>query len=68
MIITGTPSGIGMRLNAIRRRFAKLVKDRFRKADFLVSMYATSSALLRPGDVVEVDAGPAGRVRARLTV
>ncbi|HEY5945834.1 MAG TPA: fumarylacetoacetate hydrolase family protein [Kofleriaceae bacterium] len=68
VIITGTPSGIGMRLNAIRRRFAKLVKDRFRKADFLVSMYATSSALLRPGDVVEVDAGLAGRVRARLTV
>ncbi len=68
MIITGTPSGIGMRLNAIRRRFAKLVKDRFRKAEFLISMYATSSALLRPGDVVEVDAGPAGRVRARLTV
>ena len=68
VIITGTPSGIGMRLNAIRRRFAKLVKDRFRKADFLISMYATSNALLRPGDVVEVDAGPAGRVRARLTV
>jgi 2-keto-4-pentenoate hydratase/2-oxohepta-3-ene-1,7-dioic acid hydratase in catechol pathway len=68
VIITGTPSGIGMRLNAIRRRFAKLVKDRFRKAEFLVSMYATSSALLRPGDVVEVDTGPAGRVRARLTV
>lgn len=68
VIITGTPSGIGMRLNAIRRRFANLVKDRFRKADFLVSMYATSNALLRPGDVVEVDAGPAGRVRARLIV
>jgi 2-keto-4-pentenoate hydratase/2-oxohepta-3-ene-1,7-dioic acid hydratase in catechol pathway len=68
VIITGTPSGIGMRLNAIRRRFASLVKDRFRKAEFLISMYATSSALLRPGDVVEVDAGPAGRVRARLTV
>jgi 2-keto-4-pentenoate hydratase/2-oxohepta-3-ene-1,7-dioic acid hydratase in catechol pathway len=68
VIITGTPSGIGMRLNAIRRRFAKLVKDRFRKAEFLVSMYATSNALLRPGDVVEVDTGPAGRVRARLTV
>ncbi|HEY5923761.1 MAG TPA: fumarylacetoacetate hydrolase family protein, partial [Kofleriaceae bacterium] len=68
VIITGTPSGIGMRLNVIRRRFAKLVKDRFRKADFLVSMYATSNALLRPGDVVEVDAGSAGRVKARLTV
>lgn len=68
VIITGTPSGIGMRLNAIRRRFANLVKDRFRKAEFLVSMYATSSALLRPGDVVEVDAGPAGSVRARLIV
>ena len=68
VITTGTPSGIGMRLSAIRRRFASLVKDRFRKADFLISMYATSSALLRPGDVVEVDAGPAGRVRARLIV
>jgi len=68
VIITGTPSGIGMRLNVIRRRFAKLVKDRFRKAEFLVSMYATSNALLRPGDVVEVDTGAAGSVRARLTV
>lgn len=68
VIITGTPSGIGMRLSALRRRFAKLVKDRFRKADFLISMYATSNALLRPGDMVEVDAGPAGRVRSRLTV
>jgi len=68
VIITGTPSGIGMRLGAIRRRFARLVKDRFRKAEFLISMYAASSALLRPGDMVEVDAGPAGRVRARLTV
>ena len=68
VIITGTPSGIGMRLNAIRRRFAKLVKDRFRKAEFLISMYATSNALLRPGDVVDVDAGPAGHVRARLIV
>jgi 2-keto-4-pentenoate hydratase/2-oxohepta-3-ene-1,7-dioic acid hydratase in catechol pathway len=68
VIITGTPSGVGMRLSAIRRRFARLVKDRFRKADFLISMYATSSALLRPGDMVEVDAGAAGRVRSRLTV
>ena len=45
-----------------------MAEPRFRKAEFLVSMYATSSALLRPGDVVDVDAGPAGRVRARLTV
>jgi hypothetical protein len=30
--------------------------------------FATSNSLLRPGDVVEVDAGLAGRVRARLVV
>jgi 2-keto-4-pentenoate hydratase/2-oxohepta-3-ene-1,7-dioic acid hydratase in catechol pathway len=68
VVLTGTPSGVGMRLSWVRRRFAKLVKERIRKAELLVSMYATSNALLRPGDVVEVDAGPAGSVRARLVV
>jgi len=68
VILTGTPAGIGMRLSALKRQLAKLVKDRLRKAELLVSTYATSSALLRPGDVVEVDAGPAGSVRARLIV
>lgn len=68
VIITGTPAGIGMRLSRVKRKLAGLAKDRFRKAELLVSSYATSNALLRPGDVVEVDAGPAGRVRARLTV
>jgi 2-keto-4-pentenoate hydratase/2-oxohepta-3-ene-1,7-dioic acid hydratase in catechol pathway len=68
VILTGTPGGVGIRLSAIQRRLARLVKDRFRKAELLVSLYATSSSLLRPGDVVEVEAGPAGSVRARLTV
>ena len=67
VISTGTPAGVGMRLSPLRRRVAGFVKDRFRKTELLVSAYATSNALLRPGDVVEVDAGPAGRVRARLT-
>jgi hypothetical protein len=57
-----------MRLSAVQRRLARFVQDRMRKAELLVSQYATSNALLRPGDVVEVDAGPAGTVRARLTV
>jgi 2-keto-4-pentenoate hydratase/2-oxohepta-3-ene-1,7-dioic acid hydratase in catechol pathway len=68
VICTGTPAGIGMRLSAVKRRIAALVKDRFRKAELLVSTYATSSALLRPGDVIEVEAGPAGSVRTRLVV
>ncbi len=68
VILTGTPAGVGLRLGRIQRRLAGLVKDRFRKAELLVSLYATSNALLRPGDVVEVDAGPAGTVRTRLTV
>jgi 2-keto-4-pentenoate hydratase/2-oxohepta-3-ene-1,7-dioic acid hydratase in catechol pathway len=68
VICTGTPAGIGMRLSAVKRRIAALVKDRFRKAELLVSTYATSSALLRPGDVIEVEAGPAGCVRTRLVV
>jgi 2-keto-4-pentenoate hydratase/2-oxohepta-3-ene-1,7-dioic acid hydratase in catechol pathway len=68
VICTGTPAGIGMRLSAVRRRLAALVKDRFRKAELLVSTYATSNALLRPGDVVEIEAGPAGSVRTRLVV
>jgi 2-keto-4-pentenoate hydratase/2-oxohepta-3-ene-1,7-dioic acid hydratase in catechol pathway len=67
VVLTGTPAGVGLRMSPIKRRVASLVKDRFRKAELLVSTYATSSALLRPGDVVEVDAGPAGRVRTRLT-
>ncbi|MBA3541327.1 MAG: fumarylacetoacetate hydrolase family protein, partial [Deltaproteobacteria bacterium] len=68
VIITGTPSGVGLRLNRVRRKVAGLIKDRLRKAELLVSQYASSSSLLRPGDVVEVDAGPAGRVTTRLTV
>ncbi len=68
VILTGTPSGVGLRLSPLKRRVAALIKDRFRKAELLVSMFATSTALLRPGDVIEVDAGPAGRVRTRLTL
>ena len=68
IILTGTPAGVGLRLSPLKRRVAALVKDRFRKAELLVATYATSNALLRPGDVVEVDAGPAGRVRTRLTL
>lgn len=68
VILTGTPAGVGMRLSFLQRRLARLVKDRFRKAELLVSTYATSSALLRPGDVIEIDAGPAGAVRTRLIV
>ena len=67
VILTGTPAGVGLRMSPLKRRVAALVKDRFRKAELLVSSYATSTALLRPGDLVEVDAGPAGRVRTRLT-
>jgi 2-keto-4-pentenoate hydratase/2-oxohepta-3-ene-1,7-dioic acid hydratase in catechol pathway len=66
VIATGTPAGIGMRLGPLKRRLAGLVKDRFRRAELLVSAYASSNALLRPGDVVEVDAGHAGRVRTRI--
>jgi 2-keto-4-pentenoate hydratase/2-oxohepta-3-ene-1,7-dioic acid hydratase in catechol pathway len=68
VVLTGTPAGVGLRLSPLKRRVAALVKDRFRKAELLVSTYATSTALLRPGDVIEVDAGPAGRVRTRLTL
>jgi 2-keto-4-pentenoate hydratase/2-oxohepta-3-ene-1,7-dioic acid hydratase in catechol pathway len=68
VIVTGTPAGIGLRLSALQRRLARMVKDRVRKAELLVSTYATSTTLLRPGDVVEVDAGPAGSVRTRLVV
>jgi 2-keto-4-pentenoate hydratase/2-oxohepta-3-ene-1,7-dioic acid hydratase in catechol pathway len=68
VIATGTPAGIGMRLSPVQRRLSKLVTDRFRRAELLVSSYATSDALLRPGDVIDVDLGPAGRVRTRLCV
>lgn len=68
VILTGTPTGVGLRMSPLKRKVASLVKDRFRKAELLVSSYATSSALLRPGDVVEVDAGPAGRVRTRIAL
>lgn len=68
VIVTGTPAGVGLRLNIVKRKVAGLVKDRLRKAELLVSTYASSASLLRPGDVIEVDCGPAGRVRTRLTV
>ncbi len=68
VILTGTPAGVGLRISPLKRKVASLIKDRFRKAELLVSAYATSTALLRPGDVIEVDAGVAGRVRTRLIV
>ncbi len=68
VILTGTPSGVGLRMSPLKRRVAAMVKDRFRKAELLVSSYATSTALLRPGDVIDVDAGVAGHVRTRLVV
>jgi 2-keto-4-pentenoate hydratase/2-oxohepta-3-ene-1,7-dioic acid hydratase in catechol pathway len=68
IVLTGTPAGVGLRLSPLKRRVAALVKDRFRKAELLVSMYATSNALLRPGDVIEIDAGPAGRIKTRLAL
>ncbi|MEJ7596743.1 MAG: fumarylacetoacetate hydrolase family protein [Kofleriaceae bacterium] len=68
VILTGTPAGVGFRMSVIKRQVAAMVKDRFRKVELLVSSYATSSALLRPGDVIEVDAGPAGRVKTRVVV
>jgi 2-keto-4-pentenoate hydratase/2-oxohepta-3-ene-1,7-dioic acid hydratase in catechol pathway len=68
VLLTGTPAGVGLRMSTLKRRVAALVKDRFRKAELLVSSFATSTALLRPGDVIEVDAGPAGRIRTRLGV
>jgi len=68
VILTGTPAGAGMRLSPLKRRLAELIKDRFRKTELLVASYATSTELLRPGDVIEVDVGLAGRVRTRLTI
>ena len=68
VVLTGTPAGVGLRMSPLKRRVAAMIKDRFRKAELLISSFATSTALLRPGDVVEVDAGPAGRIRTRLDV
>jgi len=68
VILTGTPAGVGLRMSPLKRRVAALIKDRFRKAELLISSFATSTELLRPGDVVEVDAGRAGRIRTRLGV
>jgi 2-keto-4-pentenoate hydratase/2-oxohepta-3-ene-1,7-dioic acid hydratase in catechol pathway len=68
VILTGTPAGVGLRMSPLKRRVAALFKDRFRKAELLISSFATSTALLRPGDLVEVDAGLAGRIRTRLGV
>lgn len=68
IILTGTPAGVGLRLSPFKRRVAALVKDRFRKAELLISSFATSTQLLRAGDVIEVDVGPAGRIRTRLAV
>ena len=67
VILTGTPAGVGLRMSPLKRMVAARIKDRFRKAELLVSSFATSTALVRPGDLIEVSAGPAGRVITRLT-
>lgn len=67
VVLTGTPAGVGLRMSPLKRMVARRIKDRFRKAELLISTFATSTALLRPGDLIEVSAGPAGRVSTRLT-
>jgi 2-keto-4-pentenoate hydratase/2-oxohepta-3-ene-1,7-dioic acid hydratase in catechol pathway len=68
VILTGTPSGVGLRMSPLKRRVVQMAKDRFRKAELLVSSFAASTVLLRPGDLIEVDLGLAGRIRTRLGV
>ncbi len=62
VILTGTPAGVGLRLSPLKRRVAA---GSPRSGSARPSSSSRRSRprrrVLRPGDVIEVDAGPAGR-------
>jgi len=57
VVLTGTPAGVAMAVPKWKRRLGELMLDRFGKLDAAIDMYAGGAGFLRPGDLVEVDAG-----------
>lgn len=61
MVLTGTPGGVALKNPRWQVRLANMAgMDRFRK--LAVKLDGDTSTFLKPGDVVEVSAGPLGAV------
>jgi hypothetical protein len=56
-VITGTPAGVALKVPRWKRKLGEVMLDRFGKLDAAIDLYAAGAGFLRPGDVVEVDAG-----------
>ncbi|HPH64981.1 MAG TPA: fumarylacetoacetate hydrolase family protein [Kofleriaceae bacterium] len=67
-ILCGTPAGLALKVPQWRRRLAGLGNDRFGKLDAAIKMYVDGAGFLRPGDVVEIDAGFVGNDRIRIEI
>lgn len=67
-VLCGTPEGLPLKAPAWQRRLAALGGDRFAKLDAAIKMYVDGAGFLRPGDVVEFDAGFVGNASARIDV
>ena len=67
-VLCGTPAGLALKVPQWRRRLAGMSSDRFGKLDAAIKMYVDGAGFLRPGDVVEIDAGFVGNDRIRIEI
>jgi 2-keto-4-pentenoate hydratase/2-oxohepta-3-ene-1,7-dioic acid hydratase in catechol pathway len=64
LILTGTPGGIALSVPRWKRMIADLVLDRWGKLKATFSAARNNPRFLRPGDLIEMDGGPLGALRA----
>jgi 2-keto-4-pentenoate hydratase/2-oxohepta-3-ene-1,7-dioic acid hydratase in catechol pathway len=64
VVLTGTPAGIALQVPRWKRVVADLLLDRWGKLGAALRSARGSRRFLQPGDVIEMDAGPLGHVRA----
>ncbi|EDM76392.1 hypothetical protein PPSIR1_07495 [Plesiocystis pacifica SIR-1] len=60
VVLTGTPSGIAFTVPRWKRAVGERLLDRVGKLRAAIGGFTSSTRFLRPGDRVEVDAGPLG--------
>jgi 2-keto-4-pentenoate hydratase/2-oxohepta-3-ene-1,7-dioic acid hydratase in catechol pathway len=67
IVLTGTPSGVGMRVPAWKAWLSDVLRlDRFTKLGFLIRSAGKQNRFLKPGDVVVVSGGILGEVKTEI--
>ncbi|RJS27301.1 hypothetical protein DRW03_02710 [Corallococcus sp. H22C18031201] len=67
VVLTGTPSGVAFTVPAWKRRLASLLPGPLARLSAALRAHAENPRMLRPGDVVEMEAGVLGHHRFTVT-